>query len=104
MRSPKDEANWWGGHHRSDDRLTLLDLVRNRTLDLDTAALLWLLVENRSSIVVAAAPQLAGKTTLLTALIDFMPPWHEKVYTRGPARGLRVPPRQRPLEDLYPRA
>lgn len=83
MRSYEDDSRWWGGHTRGDGRLTLLDLVRNGTLDLRTAALLWLLVEAKSSIIVAAAPQLAGKTTLLTALIDFMPPWYERVYTRG---------------------
>lgn len=47
------------------------------------AALLWLLVERKSSIVVAAMPQLAGKTTLLTAIMDLAPPQYEKVYTRG---------------------
>ena len=98
MRSPQDEANWWGGHRRSDDRLTLLDLVRNHTLDLATAALLWLLVENKSSIVVAAAPQLAGKTTLLTALIDLMPPWHEEVYTRGQREDFAFLPDSDPLK------
>ena len=74
MRSSYDDSNWWGGHGWSDNRLSLLDLK--------LAALLWLLVEKKSSIIVAAAPQLAGKTTLLTALIDFMPPWFERVYTQ----------------------
>ena len=83
MISSQDSLGWWGGHGRSEGRLTLLDLIRNRTLDAKTAALLWLLVERKSSIVVAAAPQLAGKTTLLTALLDLMPPWYEKVFTHG---------------------
>ena len=83
MTLDPDAPSWWGGHGRSDDRLTLLDLVRNNTLDLKLAALLWLLVDKKASIVVAAAPQLAGKTTLLTALIDFMPPRYTKVFTRG---------------------
>ena len=83
MTLDPDAPSWWGGHGRSDDRLTLLDLVRNNTLDLKLAALLWLLVDKNASIVVAAAPQLAGKTTLLTALIDFMPPRYTKVFTRG---------------------
>ena len=83
MTTEPDASRWWGGHGRAEDRLTLLDLVRNDTLDLRTAALLWLLVERKASIVVAAAPQLAGKTTLLTALVDFIPPDYVKVYARG---------------------
>ena len=83
MRSAREDSRWWGGHGSDRNRLSLLDLVRNNTLDVATAALLWLLVEGKSSIVIAAAPQLAGKTTLLTALVDLVPPWFEKVYTRG---------------------
>ena len=83
MTSSQDDSGWWGGAGRNEDRLTLLDLIRNNTLDLKTAAQIWLLVDSKSSIIVASAPQLAGKTTLLSALIDFMPPRYARVYTRG---------------------
>ena len=83
MSATRVPSSWWGGPGRDENRLTILDLVRNDTLDVDTAALLWLLIDAKKSIVVAAAPQLAGKTTLLTALIDLVPPRYEKVYTRG---------------------
>ena len=83
MKNSRNDAGWWGGRDRSAGRLTLLELVKNNTLDIEMAALLWLLVEKKSSIIVAAGPQLAGKTTLLTALTDLIPPWYEKVYTRG---------------------
>ena len=79
----QDSPAWWGGHSRSDNRPTLLDLVRNNTLDLTLASLLWLMVEKKASIVAAAGPQLAGKTTLLSAVLDFMPPAYEDVLTRG---------------------
>ncbi len=82
MTSTQIPSAWWGGEGREENRLTILDLVRGDTLDVDTAALLWLLIDAKKSIVVAA-PQLAGKTTLLTALIDLVPPRYEKVYTRG---------------------
>ena len=81
--SPQQDSQWWGGHGRGRDRLTLLDLIRNHTLDLKLASLLWHLVEKKASIMVAAAPQFAGKTTLLTAILDFMPPWFAGVNTRG---------------------
>ncbi len=83
MSATQVPSSWWGGPGRDENRLTILDLIRNDTLDVDTAALLWLLIDAKKSIVVAAAPQLAGKTTLLTALIDLVPPRYEKVYTRG---------------------
>ena len=78
-----DTSRMWGGAGRGADSLSLLELVRNDTLDLTIASILWLLVEKKASIVVAAGPQLAGKTTLLMALMDFAPPTYRKVYTRG---------------------
>ena len=83
MSATRVPYSWWGGPGRDENRLTILDLIRNDTLDVDTAALLWLLIDAKKSIVVAASPQLAGKTTLLTALLDLVPPRYEKVYTRG---------------------
>lgn len=78
-----EAPSWWGGRGRHQDRLSVLGLVKNETLDLDTAALLWLLVEHKCSVIVAAVPQLAGKTTLLSAVMDLAPPRYSLVYTRG---------------------
>ncbi len=83
MTTPPHMSGWWGGYGRGEDRLSLLDLIRNGTLDVQMAALLWGLVERKTSIIVAAGPQRAGKTTLLSALMDFAPPQFERVYTRG---------------------
>ena len=79
-----DNANdWWGGEGRSQNRLSLLDLIGNETLSIELAALLWLFVENKTSILTAAGPQLAGKTTLLTALLDMAPRRYNSVLTQG---------------------
>ncbi len=67
----------------SDDPLSLVALVQNGTLDADLAALLWLTVARRGSIVVAAAPRLPGKTTVLSAVLDLAPAGTELVYTHG---------------------
>jgi hypothetical protein len=53
--------------------MSVVQLIRAGTLDADLAALVWLLVEARVSLVVAAGPRLAGKTTVLTALLEFLP-------------------------------
>ncbi len=66
---------WWGFRHPPARRHSILELVDAGTLDVDLAALLWLLVEHGVPVIVAAAPPMAGKTTLLTAILDFAPPW-----------------------------
>ena len=52
---------------------SIVELVRAGTLDAELAATLWLLIEARVPLVVAAAAQGAGKSTLLNALLDFLP-------------------------------
>jgi hypothetical protein len=52
---------------------SIVQLLRDRTLDPELAAHLWLLVGAGVPVVVAAGPQHAGKTTLLNAVLDFLP-------------------------------
>ncbi len=49
-------------------------LIADGTLDAELAAIVWLLVEGHVPLVVGAGPRLTGKTTLLHALLDFLPP------------------------------
>jgi hypothetical protein len=49
-----------------------VELLEARVLDAELAALLWLLVEARLPVVVIG-PYGVGRTTLLTALLDFLP-------------------------------
>jgi archaeal flagellar protein FlaI len=53
---------------------SIVELIRAGTLDTELAAQLWLLIEARVPLVVAAEAQGAGKSTLLGALLDFLPP------------------------------
>jgi len=52
---------------------SIVRLIADGTLDPSLAALLWLLAEARIPLVVAAGPSGTGKTTLLEALLDFLP-------------------------------
>jgi hypothetical protein len=74
---------WWGYHWSPPEPRSLVWLLQAGALDARLAAFLSLAVEFRRTIVVVAEPQEAGKTTLLTALLDFLPPDAQPVYLRG---------------------
>ena len=86
---------WWGGY---GEPLSLVQLLEAETLDLPLASLLWLAMEHRASVIVAASPRLAGKTTLLTALIDFLRPEVQRIYLQGRAEDYDFLPQVEPRE------
>lgn len=75
--------NWWGYRSSPEEPLSIVRLIDQGTLDSQTAAFLWIAMEQRASLIVAAEPPEAGKTTLLTASLDFLPPEIETIYLRG---------------------
>jgi hypothetical protein len=79
----EEPFGWWGYHWTPPEPRSLVWLVQVGALDARLAAFLSLAVEHRRSIVVVATPQQAGKTTLLTALLDFRPPETRPIYLRG---------------------
>jgi hypothetical protein len=74
-------ADW--PFRRIDENFSILDVVKSGTIDFKLAGLLWLLMEHRASVMVAAGPMWAGKTTLFHALLDFLRPEIEQVSLRG---------------------
>lgn len=83
MDIPALPRSWWGLHPFPPPQRSIVELVRERTLDAELAALLWLLVEGRVPVVVAAERSGTGKTTLLTALLDFLPPGTRRIVLEG---------------------
>ena len=65
---------WWGGSPPPTPVRSIVELIEQRVLDAELAALLWLLLEGRVPLVVAAEAPRVGKTSLLTALLEFLPP------------------------------
>lgn len=53
---------------------SIIELIRAGTLDAELAATLWILIEGRVPVIVAATERGAGTSTLLAALLDFLPP------------------------------
>lgn len=83
MDTTAPSRGWWGFHPIPPEPRSIVELIRSGTLDADLAALLWLLVEARLPVVVAAERGRTGKTTLLNALLDFLPPRTRRVELRG---------------------
>lgn len=82
-RNYQQPFNWWGYRASPERPLSITELITQGTLDEQLAAFLWIVMEERGTIIVAATPQEAGKTTMLTALLDFIPPEVELIYLRG---------------------
>ena len=62
---------------------SVVDLIRAGTLDAGLAAILWMLIEARIPLIVAAGNQGDGKSTLLDALLEFLPPGIRRVELAG---------------------
>jgi type IV secretory pathway ATPase VirB11/archaellum biosynthesis ATPase len=77
--------------------LTMVDLIANGTVPPAEAAALWWAVERGASVVVAAGPRLAGKTTLAGALFPFLPENARVYVTAGPRDPLALPEGEGPI-------
>ena len=64
---------------------SVVELIRAGTLDAQLAATLWVLIEGRVPIVVAAEGHGAGKSTLLDALLVFLAPGVRAIELAGAA-------------------
>jgi flagellar protein FlaI len=59
-----------------EDPFTIVDLIQNETIDENIAAYLWLLMENKMSVMIMGATG-AGKTTALNAIACLVKPNHK---------------------------
>ena len=62
---------------------SITELIRSGTLDAELAATIWLLIEGRVPVIVAGDGRGVGKSTLLAAILDFLPPGLRVVELRG---------------------
>jgi energy-coupling factor transporter ATP-binding protein EcfA2 len=74
---------WWGPGWQAPAPRDIAELLRDETIDSWTAANLWAALARRRSLAVVAGASGVGKTTLLTALLDFLPPHTRRIYLRG---------------------
>lgn len=88
---------WWGSHPSPPQPRSIVELIRAGTIDAELAALVWLLVEARVPLIVAAQRSRTGKSTLLEALLDFLPPGAQRRELDGVAETFDWLPHARDL-------
>lgn len=93
MKALNQPESWWGWHgYNQPQALSITEIIAAGTMPPRVAAMLWLAVERGASIVLAADPPGAGKTTVLTALLAFAHPDASVYFTRGWGETFRLPP------------
>ncbi len=68
---------------------TIVDLLKNKTLTYEGAALIWLAMQNEMSILIAGGTG-SGKTSFLNVLCNFLPP-NQRVISIEDTRELQLP-------------
>jgi hypothetical protein len=95
VRVLNDPTPWWGLLRGRP--LSIVELLEGGTLTPRPTAALWWALERGASLFVAAGPPGAGKSTLATALLPFLPADARLYVTAGPWDRLHVPAGPGPL-------
>ena len=74
---------WWGYHWAPPTPMSAVELIGTPTIDSRLMATLWAVVHRRRSVMLASEAPQAGKTTLLSALVDFLPDDTTGIFIRG---------------------
>jgi archaeal flagellar protein FlaI len=71
------------------DPYTIIDFIKNKTCDLDTASLIWLAVEFEMNVLISGGTG-SGKTSFLNACMPFIPP-NQRIISIEDTRELMLP-------------
>lgn len=74
---------WWGYHWAPPEPMSAVQIVGSGSIDLRLMATLWAVVARRRSVMLASEAPQAGKTTTLSALVDFLPEDTVGIFLRG---------------------
>ncbi len=95
VRALNQPESWWGWHgYNHPQPLSITQIIRAGTMPPRIAAMFWLAMERGASIILAADPPGAGKTTILTALLAFTRSDASVYFTQGWGETFRLPPRE----------
>ncbi len=93
MRAINQPVSWWGWHWEPSVPMSVIELIRAGSLSPRLAAMFWIGMQRGASLIVAADPPSAGKTTTLTALMSLAPPDTLVYFTRGLGEPFALPAR-----------
>ncbi len=71
------------------DPYTIVDLINNKTCDIDAAALLWIAIEYEMSVIISGGTA-SGKTVLLNSCMPFIPP-NQRIISIEDTKELALP-------------
>src|SRR3989338_10493843 len=71
------------------DPYTIIDLINNKTCDLDVACLLWLAIEYEMNVLISGGTA-SGKTSFLNACMPFIPP-NQRIISIEDTKELMLP-------------
>jgi hypothetical protein len=74
---------WWGYHWAPPEPMSAVEIMGSGSLDARLMATLWAVVSRRGSVMLASEAPQAGKTTTLSALVDFLPAGTVGIFLRG---------------------
>jgi hypothetical protein len=74
---------WWGYHWAPPNPMSAVELIGTPTIDSRLMATLWAVVSRRRSVMLSSEAPQAGKTTALSALVDFLPDGTTGIFVRG---------------------
>lgn len=84
--SPRDydvPVGWWGWNWEPPIPMSITEIVRAGNMDTRTAAVCGMAIEAHGSMLISAEHPHSGKTTTLTALLDYLPIATRRVFIRG---------------------
>jgi len=79
---------WWGYHWSMPQPMSAVEIIGSGSLDGRLMATLWALMVRRRGVMLASEAPQAGKTTTLSALVDFLPDHTVGVFLRGWAQDM----------------
>src|ERR1700704_596151 len=76
-------VGWWGWNWEPPVPMSITQLLEAGNMDARTAALCGMTIESHGSLPLPAEQPHSGKTTTLTALLDFLPSATRRIFIRG---------------------
>jgi hypothetical protein len=93
-------VGWWGWNWEPPVPMSITEIVQAGNMDARTAALVGMVIEAHGSLLIAAEHPHSGKTTTLTALLDYLPVTTRRIFVRGWSETFDYLAQTRPRETI----